>query len=319
MDQKSPSIDLPEKPKHRHPFRKAVLSGLGVVVPPLLTVLIFVWVISTTYRYVLAPVHTGVRETLVWAVADVREDLPGAKPGERIVTVDDTNFYRMDNGTFVPQRVYEVVRRNQGDQPLPETGKGVYRRFVEVTYLRPYYAIPFFLSVFILLLYLLGKFMAAGIGRFFWHRFERLIHRLPLVSNVYGSVKQVSDFMFVESEIEYTRVVAVEYPRKGIWTTALVTGESMLDIRNAAGEPVLSVLIPTSPMPFTGFTITVLKSEAIDLNITIDQAFQFIVSCGVVVPPHQLQAMAEPAMLAGSGANGNAFESPDAPRPTGRQ
>lgn len=306
----------PKKPKHRHPFRKAVLSGLGVVVPPLLTVLIFAWVINTTYRYVLAPVHSGVREAIVWAVADVREDLPGAKPGEQIVAVANTNYYRMDNGKYVPLQVYEVVRRNRGDQPLPETGKGVYRRYVEVTYLRPYYAIPFFLSVFILLLYLLGKFMAAGIGRFFWHRFERLIHRLPLVSNVYGSVKQVSDFMFVESEIEYTRVVAVEYPRKGIWTTALVTGESMLDIRNAAGEPVLSVLIPTSPMPFTGFTITVLKSEAIDLNITIDQAFQFIVSCGVVVPPQQLQAMAEPAMLAGSGASGSAVETPDAPQPT---
>jgi uncharacterized membrane protein len=126
------------------------------------------------------------------------------------------------------------------------------------------------------------------------YRFERGIHRLPLVRNVYSSVKQVSDFLFTEPEIEYTRVVAVEYPRKGIWSLGLVTGESMLDIRAAANEPILSVLMPTSPMPVTGFTVTIRKSETVDLNITIEQAFQFIVSCGVVVPPQQLQQMLSP-------------------------
>ncbi|MFW6125214.1 MAG: DUF502 domain-containing protein, partial [Pirellulales bacterium] len=141
---------------------------------------------------------------------------------------------------------------------------------------------------FILLLYLLGKFMAAGIGRFFWNLFEQGIHRLPLVRNVYSSVKQVSDFLFSETNIEYTRVVAVEYPRKGIWSLGFVTGESLADIRGAANEAVLSVLVCTSPMPMTGFTVAVRRSETVDLNITIDQAFQYIVSCGVVVPPQQV-------------------------------
>src|SRR6056297_2212420 len=61
----------------------------------------------------------------------------------------------------------------------------------------------------------------------------------------------------------------------------------MLDISAASNEPMLSVLMPTSPMPMTGFTVTVRKSEALDLNITIDQAIQFVVSCGVVVPANQ--------------------------------
>jgi uncharacterized membrane protein len=148
--------------------------------------------------------------------------------------------------------------------------------------------------VFLLVLYLLGRFLAAGVGRLFWTQIERLIHRLPLIRNVYSSVKQVTDFMFSERDIQYTRVVAVEYPRRGIWTLAFVTGESLLDIRCAANEPVMSVLVPTSPMPFTGFTITVRKSETLDLNITMEQAFQFIVSCGVVAPEHQIsQAQAD--------------------------
>ncbi len=189
----------------------------------------------------------------------------------------------------MPISVYDLVRENQGSEPIPVTARGIYNSYVELRYLRPYLVIPAFLAVFILVLYLLGKFIAAGVGRFFVTHVEQGILSLPLVRNVYFSVKQVSDFLFSPREIEYTRVVAVEYPRKGIWSIGLVTGESMVDIRSAANEPVLSILVPTSPMPVTGYTINVKKSEAIDLDITIDQAFQFIVSCGVVVPPQQVQ------------------------------
>ena len=105
-------------------------------------------------------------------------------------------------------------------------------------------------------------------------------------------MKQVTDFVFTERDIEFTRVVAVQYPREGIWSVGFVTGESMLTMRNVAAEPVLSVLMPTSPMPATGFTITVRKSETIDLDITIDQAIQFVVSCGVVVPTNQIGSTA---------------------------
>ncbi len=111
---------------------------------------------------------------------------------------------------------------------------------------------------------------------------------------MYSSVKQVTDFMFTERELEYTRVVAVEYPRKGIWTVAFVTGDSLPNFATSPEEPLVSLLIPTSPMPFTGFTITVKKSETIDLDLTLDQAFQFIVSCGVVAPPEMItEALAE--------------------------
>ena len=282
-----------------HAFRNAVLRrGLAVVLPPLLTILIFIWVINTTYQYVLAPVTYGAREIIVWARGDIKTAAElKARPLDQWVDYEGRRYDRVDQYAFVPREVYETVERDPGD-PRPETAKAYCRRYVDLTQLQPYKTIPLILAVFIVLLYLLGRFMAAGMGRFFWSRFERGIHRLPVIRNVYSSVKQVSDFLFTEREIEYTRVVAVEYPRKGIWSLGLVTGESMLDIRSAANEPVLSVLMPTSPMPVTGFTVTVRKSEAIDLNITIDQAFQFIVSCGVVVPPQQLQeSQSAPAAL----------------------
>lgn len=283
---RSKSVPLEGKSPAVHPFRAAILRGLAVVLPPLLTIVIFLWIAGTVQQYVLTPVATGTQHLLAWSIADIRSEheIPAAQRGQLAPVVDGVRYHRLDNRTYIPQYVYDMVMANQDESPPPKTGKAFYHRYVLLRYLNPYLVVPFFLSIFILMLYLLGKFMAAGAGRVFWNLFERGVHRVPLVRNVYGSVKQVSDFLLSERQIEYSRVVAVQWPRKGIWTLGLVTGESLADIEMAAGEPVLSVLICTSPMPMTGFTVSVRKSEVVDLNITIDQAIQYIVSCGVVVP-----------------------------------
>jgi uncharacterized membrane protein len=320
-----------------------VLRGLAVVLPPLLTIVIFLWVGGTVHKYLLNPVMSGTQGMLVWLVEDIRHevhktDLPAAEierlsqlsPEERAVarveidgelyvptasgTFVPSNFVLLSNGNCVPQEVWGYVwQRKAGRRTFPggasdATGRAVYETYVRLRYLRPQFSIPFFLSLFILVLYLLGKFMAAGIGRFFWARFELGVDRVPLVRNVYGSVKQVSDFVLSEREIEYSRVVAVEWPRKGIWSLALVTGDSMIDIAAAANEPVLSVLIPTSPMPMTGFTLTVKKSETVDLKISFDEAIQFIVSCGVVVPPSQMQHLEAESSESKTGEPGRLLE-----------
>jgi uncharacterized membrane protein len=285
------------------PFRRAVWRGLGVLLPPLLTIVIFLWVGNTVANYLLEPLEGFSRQRLV-AHYQTKIRKPGDVAPDQIRDGNEENLTRpyqqTGDGQVVPFWMYDFVE-SEITGAVPGSANEVVKIYVDRMFLRRHIVIPIFLCVFILVLYLLGKFLAAGAGRFFWMQFERIINRLPLVRNVYSSVKQVTDFMFSEREIEYTRVVAVEYPRKGIWTIAMVTGESMLDIQCAANEPVLSILVPTSPMPFTGFTVTVKKSETIDLNITIDQAFQFILSCGVVVPPQQIaQALAEREQTASS-------------------
>ncbi len=193
--------DIPEKGRQEQltarPFRRAVLRGLAVLCPPLLTVLIVVWAINTTKSYFLEPVTGWTREGVVWCIADVRQEPGSAKT----IEVNGQPYQRLENGTFIPESVYDVVQRQPG-QPPPVTGEDYYRRYVDLTYLRPYLTIPFFLSLFILLLYFLGKFMAAGIGGFFWGRVDRLIARLPIVRSVYSSIKQVSDFLFSERHVE---------------------------------------------------------------------------------------------------------------------
>ncbi|MBT4864458.1 MAG: DUF502 domain-containing protein, partial [Planctomycetaceae bacterium] len=143
-------------------------------------------------------------------------------------------------------------------------------------------------AVAIVLLYFIGRLVTVRIGAWFVNQFESaVLARLPVISTIYSAVKQVTDFLFSERQIEYNRVVAIEYPRRGIWSLGFVTGDSMMELTAAAGEPLVTVLIPTSPMPVTGYTMSVPRRELIDLNVTIDQAFQFCVSCGVLVPPHQ--------------------------------
>ncbi len=261
------------------PIRTAVIRGLTVVLPPLLTIVIFLWIAGTINGYVLEPLTRLARDTIVWSIADIRTAAE-LSPSQRELYVEVQN----GKTKYVPRQVYAFVHEHKQVESMPASAKDVYRRYVELRFLQPYQVIPYFLCGFILVLYLLGKFMAGAAGRLFWGNIERGINRLPLVRNVYSSVKQVSDFIFANHEIQYSRVVAVEWPRKGIWCVALATGSSLQEIRTAAGEEVLSVLIPTSPMPMTGFTVTVKKSETVDLDISIDQAIQFIVSCGVVAP-----------------------------------
>lgn len=313
--------------KKQRPFRRAILRGLAVVMPPLLTVVVFIWLWHTIESYILRPLESGAKFVIVNVIADSQDAIPrdvprsmvlvlsrdghtvplstleiqrganlfevAAKNGARIKSFnDDGQVYvpidpaHLETTKWIPENIRNAVHGNPGDI-LPTTVKGYYNRYVEITYLQRRYVVPIFLIAFVLVLYLVGKFMAAGAGRIFLTTAEGIIVRLPVIRTVYSAVKQVTDFAFNEREVEYTRIVAVEYPRKGLWSIGFVTGESFLDIRSAANEPVVSVLMPTSPMPATGFTITVPKSETIDLNITVDQAIQFCVSCGVVVPSHQ--------------------------------
>lgn len=285
MERESHSELVLGKPHRAHPFRRAVVRGLGVVLPPLLTVVIFLWIANTVSSYVLVPLEAAARSLLVNQYARnivAADQVPADQAIRGRAVIDGRPYRRTGDGRFIPADHFEAAEAYAGKSAMPATALDVYRLYVDQRFLQRQYVVPVFLLVFLLLLYLLGRFMAAGVGRFFWSQFESFITRVPLVSSVYGSVKQVTDFVFSEQQLNFTRVVAVEYPRKGAWILAFVTGESFPELERLVGEPVVALLVPTSPMPLTGFTLTVKRSEAIDVNLTLEQAFQFIVSCGVV-------------------------------------
>jgi len=133
---------------------------------------------------------------------------------------------------------------------------------------------------------IVGAILASVVGRTLWRLIENFIMNTPFLRRVYPYVKQITDFFLTEEEHKkrFSRVVAVEYPRNGIWSIGLVTGSGIQKISDTIKKEVLTVLIPNSPTPITGYVIVVPKELTIPLDMTIEEAFRFTVSAGVVTP-----------------------------------
>ena len=218
--------------------------------------------------------------------------MPEATPTDdpTVFVSDGKSFKRLENGQYIPLAVYDSLAQKAPGEPPPDSGQEAYRRWVDLTFLRPWIVGPVFVVVFIALMYLLGSMFAAGLGRAFWNWLEHGVGRLPFVRAIYSSTKQVTNYVFSDREMEFTRVVAVEYPCRGVWSLAFVTNEGMSDVQAVAKEPMLTILLPTSPVPVSGYTMLVPKSEVLDVDITVEEAIEYIVSCGVVLPEGQLEA-----------------------------
>ncbi len=154
-------------------------------------------------------------------------------------------------------------------------------------------AMGFFIAL--LLVFVVGALLASVVGRALWRLGEAFIMNTPVLRRVYPYVKQVTDFVLTQEEKQkmFSRVVAVEYPRKGIWSIGFVTGSGLTKITQSVQKEFLTVLVPNSPTPVTGYVIVVPKEQTIALDMTIEEAFRFAISAGVIVPDRQ-EAMALP-------------------------
>ena len=131
---------------------------------------------------------------------------------------------------------------------------------------------------------MLGVILASVLGKSFWRMVENSILRTPLLNKIYPYLKQITDFLLTRKKLEFSRVVAVQYPRKGIWSIGLVTGSGLENMKDDAGNELITIFIPTSPTPFTGFVILVPKTDVKDLDISVEDALRFTVSAGVITP-----------------------------------
>ncbi len=302
----SPIDAVPPRPRRSSlfRFRPSVLRGLALMLPPVLTIVILVWIASTIELYLLNPVEDIAQRVWVQATKDIRE-VPREQATEQTLYFDGAAYARLGEGNtprerivreYIPEEVHTWLRDNLSYEAVPIRGEEAYRRYVSARYLRRQVVAPVFLGVFVLVLYFLGKLLAFRTGEFL----ERAIQRLPLVRSVYSSVKKVTNFVLVDRQMQYKRVVAVEYPRKGIWSIGLVTSDGVGDVVTAAREPCVSVVLPGSPTPVTGYCVMVPTRETHDLQMTIDQALQFYVSCGVAVPKSQHVDRHPPTTSAGA-------------------
>ena len=162
-------------------------------------------------------------------------------------------------------------------------------------------AVGFIVALLIILV--VGALLASVVGRLLWRVVEGFIMNTPVVKRVYPYVKQVTDFLLTEKDKQkaFSHVVALEYPRKGIWSVGFVTGSGLRTISDHVEKEFLSVMMASSPTPVTGWVIMVPKDEVIVLDLTIEEAFRFIMSAGVIAPSRQSVPSLPPAHVDPSG------------------
>ncbi len=113
---------------------------------------------------------------------------------------------------------------------------------------------------------------------------EALLGRIPIVRSIYSSVKQVSDTILSPNGQAFRRALLVQYPRPNVWTIAFQTGAPADEVRRRVGVEMVSVYVPTTPNPTSGFFLMVPRTETIDLGMSVDEALKYVVSMGVVAP-----------------------------------
>ncbi len=137
----------------------------------------------------------------------------------------------------------------------------------------------------LLVILVTGVATANFIGQKLVRWWEKLLARIPVVNSVYNSVKQVSDTLFSSSGQAFRKALLIEYPRRDCWTIAFLTGQPGGDVVNTLEGEYVSVYVPTTPNPTSGFFLMLPKKDAVELDMSVDEALKYIISMGVVAPP----------------------------------
>jgi uncharacterized membrane protein len=135
------------------------------------------------------------------------------------------------------------------------------------------------------IVFLTGLLTNNLVGNYVVRLWERVLHRIPVVNSIYGSVKQVSDTLFSSSGNAFRKAVLIPYPHAESWTIAFLTGVPGGDVKNHLVGDYVSVYVPTTPNPTSGFFLMLERSKVVELDMSVDAALKYIVSMGVVAPP----------------------------------
>ncbi|PKO51446.1 MAG: hypothetical protein CVU28_11315, partial [Betaproteobacteria bacterium HGW-Betaproteobacteria-21] len=137
----------------------------------------------------------------------------------------------------------------------------------------------------LLIVFVTGLVAANVLGQKVVQLWEAILSRIPVVKSIYYSVKQVSDTLFSSSGQAFRKALLVQYPRQGSWTIAFLTGKPGGDAANHLPGDYVSVYVPTTPNPTSGFFLMMPKADVIELDMSVDEALKYIISMGVVAPP----------------------------------
>ena len=141
------------------------------------------------------------------------------------------------------------------------------------------------LIVVFIALALIGAVTAGFVGRLYLRTSENLLARMPVIRSVYSAVKQILETILAQQSNAFRQAVLVEYPRRGIWAIAFITGETQGEVQNLTEQKVINIFLPTTPNPTSGFLLFVPEEELVPLTMSVEEAIKMVISGGIVTPP----------------------------------
>ena len=142
-------------------------------------------------------------------------------------------------------------------------------------------------GLILLLLLLTGALVSNVAGRWLVRQWDRLFTQLPIVKSIYTSVKKVSDTLFSSNGNAFRKAVMLQYPRAGSWTIGFQTGSPSGEVAQHLDGEWMSVYVPTTPNPTSGFFLMVPRADVIELSMSVDEALTYVISMGAVAPDAQ--------------------------------
>jgi len=136
----------------------------------------------------------------------------------------------------------------------------------------------------ILILVITGALITNIIGRKLVDLWERVLNKIPGFRNIYNALKKISSTVLNTSSESFRKAFLIQYPLKGVWVVAFQSGDYKGEIETIIGEDVINLFVPTTPNPTSGFFVIIKKKDAIELKMSVEEAFKLVISAGVVTP-----------------------------------
>ncbi|MDP7008406.1 MAG: DUF502 domain-containing protein [Phycisphaerales bacterium] len=256
-----------------HP-KRAFLRGLAVLLPSVLTL----WLMVKAYQFVDSAIAQPING------------------GIKLIVIKAPNYFPSASEFFAIGPTEEVLseaasEKNvslDNEKELLELKTALRTQAVNTWWDAHRWMNLLGLLVAAIIVYISGRLVGGWLGRTAYKRIEKIMVAVPVIRKVYPYIKQLVDFLINDNETpKFSSVVAVQYPRKGIWSVGFLTGPTLQKLEQTSPDSV-TIFIPSSPTPFTGYTITVPRKDTLDLPISVEEAIRFSVSGGVLVPDHQL-------------------------------
>ncbi|MGB0694027.1 MAG: DUF502 domain-containing protein [Rhodospirillaceae bacterium] len=171
------------------------------------------------------------------------------------------------------------------------------------------------LLLLLILLTVIGSFTTGFLGRVVIRMGERMVNKVPVVRNIHSALKQIIETVLAQQSSAFRQVVLVEYPRRGMWAIAFITGVTEGEVQNLTADECINVFLPTTPNPTSGFLLFVPRRDLVVLDMSVEEGIKMVISGGIVTPPDRRPAEVQKVPLVAAGKEPEVLDPKAADKP----